>query len=89
MAVVSLIGVQNLDFKGDDGREIKGIKLHISYPDPHVSGEKVDTKFLRDDFCKDHGFTASLLEGFVGSDVDLIINLNGSISDIQPVSEGD
>ena len=43
----SPIGIRELDFKTDDGDEVKGTQIFYSYPSDGVIGEKTDKLFVR------------------------------------------
>lgn len=81
---VHLFGVQKVDFVGNDGKPVKGIKLHIGYPVGFVDGMKVETKWINYSVCTERKFTPELFSSFVGGDVDLQCDLSGSIIDISP-----
>lgn len=44
--LVKVHGVRKLDFKTDDGKEIKGTNIFVTYPVEHVEGETVDKVFI-------------------------------------------
>ena len=87
MARCKLIGVQELDFEANDGKLIKGVKLHLSYPSDMVYGEKVDTKFISDNLCRKIGVYAEDFKEFVGSDIELILNIEGKLVGVSSVEE--
>ncbi len=45
---VQIVGYEKLSFKGDDGNQINGTKLHIVYNDERVTGTAVNTVFVKD-----------------------------------------
>lgn len=79
MAKVKLLGVQELDFKSNDGKEIKGIKLHVSFPDEFVYGYKVDTKFISDDACHNLHIYPAELKDLCGSEINIETNFSGKL----------
>lgn len=85
MAKVNLLGVQNIDFENNQGDTVKGIKLHVTYKDENVAGEKCDSKFISAAACKNLGIVFDDLLAFVGSEVDIEQNLNGKVVGINPV----
>lgn len=87
MARCKLIGVQELDFEANDGKVIKGVKLHLSYPSDVVYGEKVDTKFISDNLCRKIGAYAEDFKEFVGSEIELILNPEGKLVGVSAVEE--
>lgn len=80
MAKVNLIGVEPMDFPTSDGKQIKGIKLHMSYADDRVMGLKSDGKFITDDACRNLGITLETLSPLIGECVELETNLKGKIT---------
>lgn len=44
---VSLVGVQDMDFKSRDGNDINGVKVFISYPDSNTYGNVAESKFIQ------------------------------------------
>lgn len=40
------IGIRQVDFKGNDGNQVSGLNLWLSYEDPHVDGVAVDKIFI-------------------------------------------
>ena len=42
---VSLVGVQDMDFKSRDGNDINGVKVFIAYPDSNTYGNVAESKF--------------------------------------------
>lgn len=81
---VHLFGVQKVDFVGNDGKPVKGIKLHIGYPVGFVDGLKVDTKWISGIVCDQRSFTPDLFSSFIGGEVDLQCDLSGSVLDVLP-----
>lgn len=44
---VSLVGVQDMDFKARDGNDINGVKVFIAYPDINTYGNIAESKFIQ------------------------------------------
>lgn len=44
---VSLVGVQDMDFKGRDGNDVNGVKVFIAYPDSNTFGNVAESKFIQ------------------------------------------
>lgn len=86
MAKVHLVGLQPLDFPNKDGEQIKGINLHVNYDDENVYGEKADTKFLSDILCRNKGITIDTLLPYIGTDIDIEVNLKGKVTGINPIT---
>ena len=74
-----------MDFTTNDGDQIKGIKLHVSFQDENVMGYGCDTKFLTAQACKNLGITVDYLEPMIGQVVDIETNIKGKITGINPV----
>lgn len=85
MARCKLIGVQYLDFESNDGKLIKGLKLHLSYPSDGIYGEKVDTKFISDKACSKIGSSVDNLIDLVGDEIELLLNPDGKLVGISAV----
>lgn len=84
MAKVNLCGVQPLDFETKEGDIIKGLKLHLCYPDENVMGYACDTKFISSAACKNLGISLDDLEPLIGQVVELETNLKGKITSVKP-----
>lgn len=85
MAKVNLLGVRDLDFKNNDGDTIKGLKIFFCYPDPNVSGQIADSKFISSSLCHDLGVSFDVLASYVGQPIDLEVNFKGKICGISAV----
>lgn len=85
MAKVSLLGVQELDFTTQDGKEIKGIKLHVYYPDDLVYGFKADTKFISDDAVKSLRINVAEIKDLCGTEINIDTNISGRITGLSSV----
>lgn len=83
MAKVKFVGLQELDFETRDGEQIKGLKLHICYPDENVMGLAADSKFLNSASCRNLGLTVDTLTPMIGQDVDLETNLKGKVTGLR------
>lgn len=44
---VSLVGVQDMNFKSKDGNDINGVKVFIAYPDSNTYGNVAESKFIQ------------------------------------------
>lgn len=86
MAKVTLLGVQELDFASNDGKQIKGIKLHVCFPDELVSGQKVDTKFISDAACSNLHIYPSELKDYIGEEIEINTNFSGKLLGISLAS---
>lgn len=87
MAKVHFLGLQNLDFETRDGKQIQGLKLHISYPDENVMGVKADSKFVSREACKNLGLSVDYLSPLIGKDIELETNLNGGIIGVSAIGK--
>lgn len=43
---MKVIGIENVNFTGTDGKEVKGVRIHVAEPLQHGIGERGDTFFL-------------------------------------------
>ena len=87
MAIVKLVGLQNLDFETRDGKLIQGIKLHFTAPDENVMGHLADSKFINSVSCANLGITIDSLSPFIGKDIEIDTNLKGNITGVKPVDK--
>ena len=87
MAKVFFEGFREIDFVGNDGKRLKGIKLFFAYPSDGVIGFMTDSQFLSDSLCQQTGITASTLVPFVSEEVNLETNLKGKIVGISLVKK--
>lgn len=83
MAKVTLVGVQPLDFDTDDGSNIKGLNLHVNYPDDSVFGKKSDKKFISHVTCRNLGIVCDDLLPHLDEEVELETNLKGKVIGIK------
>lgn len=84
MAKVNLIGVQPVEFTDNNGKEISGLKLHISYQDDSTYGYVADSKFVTTDACKKLSISEDDLVPLIGQVVDLELNPKGKLVGINP-----
>lgn len=80
--IVTLVGVQELDFTSNDGSQIQGVKLHVIYPSSNMVGRKADAKFLSAARLDELGFTAKDFCGQIDSDIDISTDFNGKVIDV-------
>lgn len=85
MAKVNLIGVQPMDFTTNEGDQIKGIKVHVSYQDENVMGYACEAKFLNAQACKNLGISVDSLEPLIGEVVEIDTNIKGKITAIKAI----
>lgn len=85
MAKVNLCGVQPMDFTTNEGDQIKGLKLHVSYQDENVMGFACEAKFLSAQACKNLGITVDSLEPMIGEVVEIETNIKGKITAIKAI----
>ena len=45
---MKVIGIENVNFTGTDGKEVKGARIYVTEPLQHGIGERGDTFFLSD-----------------------------------------
>ena len=85
MAKVFFEGIQHLDFENKKGERINGYNLHIAYPDEHVIGKAVDTKFVSMEAWNNLGFSLDKLSPLVQHDVELETNIKGKVVAIHAI----
>ncbi len=81
--IVTLVGVQEMDFRSQDGNQIQGVKLHVIYPSSTgIVGRKADAKFLSAARLDELGLTAKDFCGQIDSDIDISTDFNGKVIDV-------
>ena len=68
---VSLVGVQDMDFKSRDGNEINGVKVFIAYPDENTYGNVAESKFIQRNIYDSFEFPVEKLIEKIGEVVDV------------------
>lgn len=48
--IAYLVGTRHVNFRAEDGKDVVGERLYISYPEDGVEGEMGDSLFLREGF---------------------------------------
>lgn len=73
---VKLIGFKRMDFKAQDGGNIKGINLYISYPDVanETTGQMCDKVFI-----KNEDIIAIKLNDFISKDISVEFGMKGKV----------
>ncbi len=84
MALATLLGIQPVDFDTSEGKNIKGLKLHISFPDPDVMGTACDQKFMTEAACKNLNVNLDILSEYVGCAINIDTNPKGKLISITP-----
>lgn len=77
---ICIRGIRELDFKTDDGDEVKGTQIFYSYPSDGVTGEKTDKLFVR------KGSFQLPPELAPGKHLDIFCDTKGHVEYIQVVS---
>jgi len=77
---ICIRGIRELDFKTDDGDEVKGTQIFYSYPSDGVTGEKTDKLFVR------KGSFQLPPELAPGKHLDIFCDTKGHVEYIQAVS---
>lgn len=68
---VSLVGVQDMDFKSRDGNDINGVKVFIAYPDSNTYGNVTESKFIQRNVYDSFKFPVEKLIEKIGEVVDV------------------
>lgn len=74
-----LLGARELDFKANDGSQIKGMQLFVAYQAENVVGEMADKLFIRDGL--------ELPQFKVGETIDVAFNNRGKVDSINPIGK--
>lgn len=74
----TVLGIQKVDFKAQDGNQIKGTKLYLSFEKDHVDGKACEAVFVKD--------SISLVGIEVGDFIVLSYNKYGKVSDVKLAS---
>ena len=75
--VYTCIGIRNVDFKGNDGNQVSGMNLWLSYTDPYIDGVGVEKVFIPSSRVSKLSFLPT-----VGSVCELFYNKYGKVQDI-------
>lgn len=75
-----LIGIQSISFTNNNGEEIKGHNLYVTYPDENVQGLKADKIFLKENIKLPQGIK-------LNQEIDAVFNMRGKIEAIYNVEK--
>lgn len=78
--VFTLVGMKDVNFKGQDGSQVSGWNLFFTYDDPYITGVGVDKIFIGN---KKFGEVSYMPE--IGSKCRLLYNKYGKVADIVKV----
>ena len=79
--VVTLFGIQDVDFVTDDGKKVTGMNLFVGYQSRFVTGQITKKYFVSDQASFYQG--SDPLKSAIGTDIDLVFNDRGRIEDIE------
>lgn len=74
----TVIGIQKVDFKAQDGNVIKGTKLYLTFDKDYVDGKACETIFVKE--------SISLVGIEVGDLITVNYNKFGKVQDVKLVS---
>lgn len=78
---VNVLGVQMIDYTSRrSGQPVKGVSLHVSFPDQQVKGLAVDSFFISDNLGNEYAPSAK-----VGDVVEIEFNRRGYVCNAYPV----
>lgn len=77
---MKVIGFRRSSFKGDDGQQVSGVNVYLSYPLDKGEGQGSERVYLTDAKLAECGYTPK-----VGDEVKLEYNRYGKCSGIFPV----
>lgn len=80
---MKVIGIENVNFTGTDGKEVKGVRIHVAEPLQHGIGESGDRFFLSEAKLSKLGFALS-----VGQVITPLYNRRGKVETLTLDSEG-
>lgn len=79
MEIITIIGVHAMDFTGNDGRAVSGIRIFFTYQSKNVEGLACDKAFFSHDALQTLAFVPT-----VGQTVKAYYNRYGKISNFEP-----
>jgi hypothetical protein len=74
-----LLGARDLDFKANDGSQVRGMQLFVAYATDGVVGEMTDKLFVRDG--------VDLPQFKVGDSIDVAFNNRGKVDSVKPIAK--
>jgi len=74
-----LLGARDLDFKANDGSQVRGMQLFVAYAADGVVGEMTDKLFIRDG--------VELPQFKVGDNIDVAFNNRGKVDSVQSIGK--
>ena len=77
---MKVIGFQRRSFKGDDGQQVSGVNVYLSYPLDKGEGQGAERVYLTDAKLAECGYTLK-----VGDEVNVWYNRYGKCTAIFPV----
>lgn len=80
---MKVIGIENVNFTGTDGKEVKGVRIHVAEPLQHGIGESGDRFFLSEAKLSKIGFALA-----VGQVITPLYNRRGKVETLTLDSEG-
>ena len=75
----NLVGFKTLDFTDNAGKEVKGIKLFLAYPDTDVTGNATEDVFIRQNLFDTFGLSLDDLSGLVDTVINIEYGRKGKI----------
>lgn len=80
---MKVIGIENVNFTGTDGKEVKGARIYVTEPLQHGIGERGDTFFLSESKLSKLGFALA-----VGQVITPLYNRWGKVETLVLENEG-
>lgn len=77
--MMECIGIQNMNFKAQDGGQVNGCKIFFTYQDDHVEGMACDSVFVSAAKLEKLTFAPDLGQAF-----NVLYNKYGKVADIVP-----
>lgn len=74
-----LLGARELDFKANDGSQVKGMQLFVAYTAENVVGEMSDKLFIR--------AGTDLPQFKVGEVIEVAFNNRGKVESVKPAAK--
>ena len=81
---MKVIGIENVNFTGTDGKEVKGARIYVTEPLQHGVGESGDKFFLSEAKLSKLGFALA-----VGQLITPLYNRRGKVETLVLNSQGD
>lgn len=77
--LMRVLGIAPVDFKSQDGAQIKGFSVYTAFEDERVTGERTEKLFVRQGI--------ELPKMSIGDTVDVLFNMRGKVEAVEAVAK--